>query len=109
MLARVAAVVFAIIQTLLLVRLALPYVHWPATLDPWIPRLIDVTDLLVAPFQPLVRTFDLKSAARDLPALGGVLTGYVDKLDAGVLVAMIGWGAIAFVVVLVVSLISRAR
>ena len=103
MLAKILAFVFAIIQVLLLVRLALPFVHWPSTLDDWVPRLINVTDVLAAPFQPIVKTLDIRSAA------GGVLSTYVNQLDAGVLVAMIGWGVITVVVLMVLNLLSRAR
>ena len=103
MLAKLLAFVFAIIQVLLLLRLALPFVHWPSTLDEWIPKLINVTDVLAAPFQPLVKTLDIQSAA------GGVLSTYVNQLDAGVLVAMLGWGVITVVVLKVLSLLSRAR
>lgn len=103
MLAKIAAFVFAIIQVLLLLRLVLPFLHWPAALDEWIPRLINATDVLASPFHPLIKTLDMKAAA------GGVLANYVNQLDAGVLVAMIGWGVITFAVLLIISLVSRAR
>jgi hypothetical protein len=103
MFAKVLAFIFAIIQVLLLLRLALPFLHWPAALDEWIPKLINATDVLAAPFHPIVRTLDIKSAA------GGVLSTYTNQLDAGVLVAMVGWGLIAIVILMVLSLLSRAR
>lgn len=107
MLAKLAAFGFAIVEALLLVRLVLPYVHWPATLNDWIPKLIDVTDLLVAPFKSIFGVFDLRSNLSGVS--GGVLSSYVDKLDAGVLVAMIGWAVIAVFVTLILSLVARAR
>lgn len=109
MLVRTGAFVFAIIQVLLLLRLALPFLRIPDTLRDWMPLLIQVTDLLVVPFGAISRTFDLKSAAENLPAFGGVFAGYADRLDGAVLVAMIGWGIVAFVVTLILSLVSRAR
>jgi hypothetical protein len=111
MLARLAAFVFSIIQVLFLLRLALPFVHVPATLKDWTPPLIDVTDLLAAPFQAITNssTFDLKSAVSNLPAFGGIFTSYTDRLDIAIVVAMIGWGLIAVVVTLILTLVSRAR
>jgi hypothetical protein len=109
MLVRLAALAFAIVQLLLMFRLALPFVRIPDTLRSWVPMLIDVTDLLVSPFQPIAKTFDLKSAIPNLPAFGGAFSAYTDRLDAAVLVAMIGWGIVAFVVTLILSLASRAR
>jgi hypothetical protein len=103
MFAKVLAFIFAIIQVLLLLRLALPFLHWPAAVDEWIPKLINATDVLAAPFQPIVRTVDITSAA------GGVLSKYTNQLDAGVLVAMVGWGLIAIVILMVLSLLNRAR
>jgi hypothetical protein len=109
MLARLAAFGFAIIQALLLLRLALPFLRIPSTLNDWVPALIQVTDLLVAPFQPIAKTFDLKTAAQTLPAFGGAFSGYVDRIDGAVVVAMIGWGLIAFVVTLILTLVARGR
>jgi hypothetical protein len=109
MLVRIAAFAFAMIQLVLLLRLALPFVRIPDTLRSWVPALIDVTDLLVSPFQAFAKTFDLKSAIPNLPAFGGAFSGYADRLDGAVLVAMIGWGIVAFVVTLILSLVSRAR
>lgn len=103
MFAKAVAFIFAIVEVLLLLRLALPFLHWPAALDEWIPRLINATNVLAAPFQPIFKTLDVKSAA------GGVLSTYTNQLDAGVLVAMVGWGVIAIVVLMVLSLLSRAR
>jgi hypothetical protein len=109
MLVRLAAFVFAMIQTLLLLRLSLPFVRIPQTLQDWVPPLIDVTDLLVAPFAPFAKTFDLRAAAENLPAFGGALGSYADKFDAAVLIAMVGWGVVAIAVTLIASLVSRAR
>jgi hypothetical protein len=93
----------------LLLRLALPFLRIPETLRSWVPLLVDVTDILVAPFQAISRTFDLKTAAQNLPAFAGAFSGYADRLDPAVLVAMIGWGVIAFIVTLIVSLVGRTR
>lgn len=103
MLTKVAGFAFAVIEVLLLLRLVLPYVHWPSTVDAWIPKLVDVTNALAAPFQPVIKTLDLQASS------GGVLTQYTNKLDPGVLVAMIGWSLIALAVLAVLSQLSRAR
>lgn len=107
MLARLAAFVFGIIEILLLIRLALPFVDVPKSLQDWVPGLITVTDWLVSPFQVLVKPFDLGPVSHDLSSFGGGLGTYINQLDSGVVVAMIGWGVIAAVVTLILSLLSR--
>ena len=103
MLAKVAAFALAIVEVLLLLRLLLPFVHWPAAIDQWVPKLIEVTNTLVAPFGVLIKAVDIQSEA------GGVLSKYTNQLDAGVLVAMIGWAAIGFAALMLISVVNRAR
>jgi hypothetical protein len=109
MLTKIAAFAFGILELLLLLRLGLPYFNVPATLRDWVPPLIKVTDTLMAPFGSLSSSFDLQGASQNLGAFGGSFGGYANQLDSGVLVAMVGWGIVGGVVILVLSLVSRVR
>jgi len=104
-----AGLVFGIIQLLLLMRLVLPFVHVPAGLHTYVPGLVTVTDWLITPFSFVVNSFDLGQASHELSQFGGVLPlAFANKLDAGVIVAMIGWGIVAGLAVLILRLLFRA-
>jgi hypothetical protein len=107
---RLVAVVFAIIQASLLLRLVLPFVDQvPRVLRPFVPTLIAFTDLLIAPFAGLVEPFEL-SDVTDVPdVLTDVLQSYVDQVDQAVIVAMIGWAIIGAVVLFVLRAVIRPR
>jgi hypothetical protein len=90
---RLIGLLLALIQGSLLVRLLLPFVDVPRGLRDYVPPLLNVTDLLIAPFRVLISPYDLGGSFRvtgagDLGSLGK----YVDKIDPAVLVAMVGWG-----------------
>jgi hypothetical protein len=103
-----AGLAFGIIQLLLVMRLALPFVHVPAALHSYVPGLVTVTDWLITPFNFVINSFDLGQASHELSQFGGVLpVAFANKLDAGVIVAMIGWGIIAGVVILILRTLFR--
>lgn len=107
MLVRSAALVFGLIQALLLLRLVLPFVQIPKAVQQYMPLLISVTDVLVAPFQVFVKSFQLNQVAATLP--GGGFRAFAGRMDPGVMAAMVGWAAIAIVVSLILTLVVRIR
>ena len=109
MLVRIGAAVFAVIQGLLLLRLALPFVDLPKALVPFAPPLVTITDLLIAPFEGISKPFNLHNIADTLPGGGSALGVNIDKVDPAILVAMVGWGVIAAVISLVLTVMSRSR
>jgi hypothetical protein len=106
---RLAGLVFGVIQLLLVLRLALPFVHVPGGLQGYVPGLITVTDWLITPFNFVVRSFDLGPVSHDLSRLGGALpTGLANQIDAGLIVAIVGWAIVAGIVSIVLRLVFRA-
>ena len=110
MITRLVGLVFAVISLLLLLRLALPYVTVPSALQSWVPGLITVTNWLIAPFKPLVTSFDMSQIERDLGQFGGgVAPSLANRIDPALIVAIIGWGIVAGIVMLVVSVVLRGH
>jgi len=105
---RLIGIGFALIQAALLIRLILPFIDSvPKALRPLVQQLIEVTDLLIAPFKAIAHPFDLTKIV-DLPGgVMGVLTAYTDRLDPAVIVAMIAWGLIGAVTLLGLRLLFR--
>ncbi len=108
LLIRLIGIGFALIQAALLIRLILPFIDTvPKALRPLVETLIDVTDVLIAPFKAVAQPFDLATIV-DLP--GGVeafLQAYADRIDPAVVVAMIAWGLIGMVTLLGLRLLFR--
>lgn len=107
MLVRLAALGFGLIQTLLLLRLVLPFVGVPRAVQQYVPLLISVTDVLVSPFQIFIKSFPLTQYPTTLH--GGVFGAYSGRIDPGIIAAMVGWAAIAIVVSVMLTLAVRLR
>ena len=108
MLVRLAALAFGLIESLLLLRLALPFVKAPKAVQQYVPLLLSVTNVLLAPFEPFVRSFQLDHVGGiGLP--GGGLAAYAERVDPGVIVAIVGWAAIAVFISVVLTLVVRIR
>ena len=108
MLARSVTLVFTLISAVLALRLLLPFMRIPQSLEQYVPALVNVSDGLIAPFRMFFQPFALDRLA-DLP--GGELgyTRYLDQVDSTVIVAMIGWAIIGALAVLVLRFLVRAR
>jgi hypothetical protein len=105
---RVVAIAFAIIQAALLIRLVLPFVATvPKGLRPLVEKLVEFTDTLIAPFRGAAHPFEL-GRLTDLPSgVTTILREYTQRLDPAVLIAMIAWGLIGAIVLLVLRLALR--
>jgi hypothetical protein len=104
---RILALVFALIQVVLGLRLILPFVTVPKALHQYVPTLISVSDALMAPFKGITAPYDLGKFA-GVP--GGLDTGfgkYVNNVDPGVIVAMVGWGIIAGLALFILRMVIR--
>jgi hypothetical protein len=106
-LVRLAALGFGLIQALLLLRLVLPFVPVPKAAHQYVPLLVSVTDVLVAPFQIFIKSFPLNQVATTLP--GGGFGAFSGRVDPGVIAAMVGWAAIAIIVSVMLTLAVRIR
>ncbi len=104
---RLIGLLLALIQAALGLRLVLPFVKVPKGLHDYVPPLLNVTDVLVAPFRMLIAPYDLGSSFR-LPGGGDLGLGqYVDKVDPALLVAMVGWGIVGGLALFVLRNVIR--
>ena len=108
MLVRAVALVFTFISAVLALRLLLPFMRVPKSLEGYVPALVTVSDALIAPFRAFFQPFALDRLA-DLP--GGDLgySRYLDQVDSTVIVAMIGWAIVGATTILLLRFILRAR
>ena len=104
---RLVGLALALIQAALTLRLLLPFVNVPKGLRDFVPTLLDVTDLLIAPIKVIISPYDLGKVLR-VPGGGEMGLGqYVDKVDPAVLVAMVGWGIAGGLVLFIVRNVIR--
>jgi hypothetical protein len=108
MLVRVVALVFTFISATLALRLLLPFMRIPKSLEGYVPALVSVSDALIAPFRAFFQPFALDRLA-SLP--GGDLgySRYLDQVDSTVIVAMIGWAIIGAITILLLRFLVRVR
>ena len=107
LLLRLVGLALALVQAALTLRLLLPFVRVPKGLQDFVPTLISITDVLIAPFRMIVAPYDLGGSLR-LPGGGDLGLGqYVDKVDPAVLVAMVGWGIAGGLVLFIVRNVIR--
>jgi uncharacterized protein YggT (Ycf19 family) len=95
MLARLAVLVFGVIQTLLTIRLVIGFIAVPREFEQYVPLLFDVTDALMAPFRGFSVPDQLAPAVRGL--------------DPAVLVALVGWTVVEFVVLALLRFLAPGR
>jgi hypothetical protein len=104
---RLAGLFFAFIQITLVLRLALPFVEVPNGLQPYVPGLVQVTDLWLAPVQAVTDRFEVSGIAEDLASATEVSVTGPEEFEPIVLVAMVFWGLAAMFVLFVLRLIFR--
>jgi hypothetical protein len=104
---RLAGLFFAFVQITLVLRLALPFVEVPPNLTEFVPSLIDITDLWLAPVELIAERFDITGVAGDLAEAGDGAVSGPEELEPLVLVSMIFWGLAAMFVLFVLRLIFR--
>lgn len=104
---RLAGLFFAFVQITLVLRLALPFVEVPPALLEYVPSLIEITDLWLAPVESIVGQFEISGLAEDLAAAGSTSVTGPEEFEPMVLLAMLLWGAAAMFVLFVLRLVFR--
>ncbi|CAN5588457.1 hypothetical protein BH23CHL8_BH23CHL8_11410 [soil metagenome] len=104
---RLAGLFFAVVQITLALRLLLPFVEVPLSLEEYVPTLLQVTDLWLAPFAALVDQLDILGTTESLATAAGVEGVAPEEFEAVVVVAMVGWAVIAMFGLFVLRLIFR--
>ena len=108
LLVRLIGIGFALIQAALVIRLILPFIDTvPGSLRQLRTVLIDVTDMLIAPFEAVAKPLDLATIVELPGGVEGFLRSYTDRIDPAVVVAMIAWGLIGMVTLLGLRLLFR--
>lgn len=108
MLIRLVGIAIVLIESVLALRLFLPFMRIPSSLEGAASVLVSVSDVLIAPFQLFFSPFTLDQ----LSALPGGELGYgryLDRVDTTVLVAMIGWAVIGSVALFILGALRRVR
>jgi hypothetical protein len=106
-LVRLAGLFFAFVQVSLFLRLLLPFVEVPTALQEYVPTLMQVTDIWLAPVVAVVDRFELSGIARGVVDVAEGQVSGPEAFEPLVLVAMLGWGLAAAFAMFVLRLIFR--
>jgi hypothetical protein len=104
---RLAGLFFAFVQVTLFLRLLLPFVEVPEALTEYVPTLMDITDLWLAPVVAVVERFELSGLAESVVDVAEGQVSGPEAFEPVVLVAMIGWALLAAFSMFVLRLIFR--
>ena len=105
---RLAGIVFAVIQITLALRLLLPFVEVPRSLEGFVPTLLVITDWWLAPFVAIIDALDIlgTGATLDTATQDGEVV-VPTEFEPAVVVAMVGWAIIAAFILFVLRLLFR--
>lgn len=104
---RLAGLFFAFVEITLLLRLVLPFVEVPKALQEYVPTLLEVTDVWLAPVVAVVERFELNDLTESLVEAAGDAVSGPDEFEPVVLIAMVAWGLAAMFALFVLRLIFR--
>ena len=104
---RLAGIFFAFVQIPLLLRLVLPFVEVPKALGEYVPALMEVTDVWLAPVTAVIDRFELNDLTPSLVDAAGDAVSGPDEFEPVVLIAMVAWALVAMFVLFVLRLIFR--
>jgi hypothetical protein len=104
---RSAGLFFAFVQISLLLRLALPFVEVPEGLEEYVPGLLNVTDLWLAPVLAVAERFELSGLTETLVEAGASQVSGPEEFEPLVLVAMVAWALAAWFALFVLRLIFK--
>lgn len=106
---RAVSLLLVFIEAVLTLRLLLPFMRVPRSMEGYVPMLVTVSDWLMAPFQLFLRPFTLDQLSK-LPGASELgYERYLDKIDTTVLVAMVGWAIAGAIVLFVLRMLIRPR
>ncbi|MFV2062945.1 MAG: hypothetical protein ACC726_05455 [Chloroflexota bacterium] len=104
---RLAGFFFAFVQITLALRLIVPFVEVPEGLTRYVPTLLDITDLWLAPVMAVTERFEITGLAESLAAAGEEAVTGPQEFEPLVLVAMISWVVVTMFAMFVLRLIFR--
>jgi hypothetical protein len=104
---RSAGLFFAFVQITLLLRLALPFVEVPESLEEYVPALMNATDLWIAPVVAVADRFELSGLTESLVEAGAGAVSGPEEFEPIVLVAMVAWALAAWFALFLLRLIFR--
>ena len=104
---RLAGLFFAFVQITLALRLILPFVVVPPGLVEYVPALVDITDLWMAPVLAVTDSFEITGVADSLASAAESSVSGPDAFEPLVLVAMLFWVGAAMFGIFVLRLIFR--
>ena len=106
---RLAGLFFAFVQISLALRLLLPFVEVPTALLEYVPTLLDITDLWIAPIDAIFQNFELTDLAEQLtPTAEGLVEG-PKEFEPFVAIAMVFWIGLTMVSMCVLRLVFNPR
>lgn len=104
---RLAGFFFAFVQITLVLRLMLPFVEVPEALVEYVPTLVEITDIWLAPVLAVMERFEISGVAESLAAAGETTVSGPEEFEPVVLVAMLFWAVVAMFGLFVMKLIFR--
>ena len=105
---RLAGIFFAVVQITLALRLLLPFVDVPLSLEGFVPTLLVITDWWLAPFVAVIDALDILGTGAALdPATQDGEVVVPSEFEPAVVVAMVGWAIIAAFILFVLRLVFR--
>ena len=104
---RLAGLFFAFVQITLALRLILPFVEIPEGLLDYVPTLLEITDIWLAPVEVVVQSFEVTGLAEDLAVAGEESLSGPEEFEPVVPVAMVFWAVVAIFALFVLRLIFR--
>ena len=105
---RLAGIFFAVVQITLALRLLLPFVEVPTALADFVPTLLVVTDVWLAPWVAIIDALDVMDTGASLDTAtedGEVVVP--TEFEPAVVVAMIGWALIAAFALFILRVLFR--
>ena len=104
---RLAGLFFAFVQISLVLRLLLPFVVVPEALLPYVPALMEITDLWIAPIEAILAGFSLTDLAEQLAPTTDTLVEGPTEFEPFVLIAMLFWVVVTMFSMFILRLIFR--
>jgi hypothetical protein len=104
---RLAGLFFAFVQITLVLRLALPFVEVPDALREYVPELMAITDLWLAPVGAIVERFEITGVPGELAAVGEASIAGPEEFEPLVIGAMLFWAIASWFSLFVLRLIFR--
>jgi hypothetical protein len=104
---RLGGLFLAFVQITLALRLLLPFVEVPVTLEEYVPGLLQVTDWWLAPFVAVVDQLDIAGVTESIVEQAGDEPAPPEEVEPVVVVAMVGWAIIGMFGLFVLRLIFR--